>query len=94
MAGNWNGHAKWDRARGHAAKIYIAIGDAFPEQLPHQRRRVLLLWREVASLGGLVHLTLSVDAACPGAAGDEFPHQRQKERLTEMAKRRLRFEIE
>src|SRR5262249_17350027 len=44
MAGNWNGHTKRDRARGHAAEIDIAIGNTLPEHLPHQGRRILLLW--------------------------------------------------
>ena len=40
------------------------------------------------------HLTLSVNAARAGAAGDEFFHQRQKKRLAEMAELRVRLKVE
>ena len=46
------------------------------------------------SLGRLVPLTLSVNAASAGAAGDEFFHQRQKKCLAEMAKWHLRLKVE
>jgi hypothetical protein len=46
------------------------------------------------SLGRLVPLTLSVNAARAGAAGDEFFHQRQKKCLAEMAKWHLRLKVE
>jgi hypothetical protein len=57
-------------------------------------RALLLLWRKIRSLGGLVQLTLSVNAARAGAAGNEFFHQRQKKRLAEMAELRVGLKVE